>query len=102
MNRNLIRLAIVLAASAAVYFFSLPRTSPVKTAPPLASDEYPAVVLDLRERVTDISPTPPTEKRWTVREVEFAENSDLAYITYHDTHNVFLLLVSPIKQNRQD
>ena len=57
--------------------------------------------MDLRERVTDISPTPPTEKRWTVREVEFAENSDLAYITYHDTHNVFRLLVSVIKQNGQ-
>ena len=48
---------------------------------------------DLENKITELSPTPPTEAHWTVREVEFVKNQPHAYVVYHDTHNVFRILV---------
>lgn len=84
---------IIAVAAVAVYLF-LPRKQPaVEFLGQVGPDQYQSIVSDLQNRITEVSPTPPTESRWTVRVVEFAQNSDLAYITYHDTHNLFRILV---------
>lgn len=59
----------------------------------LGSEFYSEAADKIARQINDLSPMPPTESSWIVREVEFVKSEPYAYVTYLDTHNVFRVLV---------
>lgn len=64
-------------------------------------EDYPKIAREIKQKIDDLSPTPPTEKDWHVEAIEFVSNENLVYVTYHDTHNVFRMLLKIVKQQHQ-
>ena len=95
MKTIIIILVLILAGFAAVFF--LPQAEKLDEnkfeSQILDSQSYPDAASEIALQINELSPTPPTEDRWTVREVEFVKNEPYAYVVYHDTHNIFRMLV---------
>lgn len=87
--------AIILAIGGGAYFFfsqPLPRVVP-QNSEKISPADYLAVSADIRDKINEISPTPPTEARWEVSAIEFVQDTNYAYVTYEDTLNIFRLLI---------
>ena len=95
MKKVILIVVFVIAGLIAVYLL------PKITKPPenkferqiLSSESYPEAVLEIAGQINDLSPTPPTAETWIVRELEFVKGDPHAYVIYHDTHNVFRILI---------
>ena len=84
---------LVIGGVAAYYFLNEGQSDEETVYYNIGESDYQAVGSDLGDEIDNLSPTPPTEKDWTVTDIEFAKNSNLAYVTYHDTHNIFRILL---------
>ena len=96
MKTTILISAIIVAGIGAVYFWQKPILQDKQnSAEPLVInvEDYAKVVADIGKQINELSPTPPTEDSWTVREVEFVKGEPYAYVVYHDTHNIFRILV---------
>ena len=90
----IITIAVIVLAAAAVLYFSPAFTpSPTFESVIFESGDYAKAVESIAASINALPPTPPTEQTWTVRDVEFVKNEPYAYVVYHDTHNIFRILL---------
>lgn len=84
---------IILSVALVVFFILQTRGEEIKSPNPIPPSEYHLVVSDLESKIDDLSPTPPTEDDFIIQSISFAKDTNLAYVIYHDTHNIFRILV---------
>ena len=100
MKTAILVLGFVILVLAAMYLFPMSGIQKNTFEPVvLESGSYSAAMQEISQRINDLSPTPPTEQTWTVREVEFVKNEPYAYVVYHDTHNIFRILLETGRGN---
>ena len=97
MSRWVIDVFIIAGAAALIYFGgSLIALNDHDQTPVIQgvdrTDQETAQLIS--ERINDISPTPPTSESWVVEQIDFVKDQDLAYATYHDTHNLLKILIN--------
>ncbi len=96
MKTAILILVIIVAGLGAIYLWQKPILQDKQNSiEPLVInvEDYATVAAEIGKQINDLSPTPPTEDTWIVRDVEFVKNEPYAYVVYHDTHNIFRILV---------
>ena len=99
MSRRVSDIFIVMAAAAVVYLgaafidYTLPKNEPPPVPPVRESPTLSEKAEIISRSINTISPTPPTSDSWTVERVDFVADESLAYVVYHDTRNIFRILV---------
>lgn len=99
MKTAIIVAVLIVAAIAAIYFLPAQSEQDKFEGVVLNSEAYADAVQEIASKINELSPTPPTEQTWIVREVEFVKGEPYAYVIYHDTHNIFRILVETGKEN---
>lgn len=89
---GLVILAGLIAVFSLFYFRTDDLRTPDKYTEKISVNDYPKISEELDRRINELSPTPPAEQ-WTIETLEFVRDHNLGYITYHDTYNVFRILV---------
>ncbi len=94
MKKPILIVALIFVAGVAAYFFSL-FPKPQDKIPQRIFDvsDYESAAGDIGAQINDLSPTPPTGEAWIVSEAEFVKGKPYVYVTYHDTHNIFRILL---------
>lgn len=90
---------LILAAVAAIFFWPAPKQTNDFESAILDDESYAGAVQEIASQINELSPTPPTENTWTVRDVEFVKGEQYAYVVYHDTHNIFRILLETGEDN---
>jgi len=93
-------IAIVLALVTGIVVFNLPAPSQQFKSVTVPAEAYEETAKDIARRINDLSPMPPVEHSWIASEVEFAKDTAYAYVIYHDTRNIFRILLE-VGQNNQ-
>src|SRR3989344_6257602 len=94
MKRNILIIVLILGAGVAAYFLSQqPQNQGKVSQRVFDASDYESAASDIDKKINDLSPTPPTGEAWVVSEAEFVKGEPYVYVTYHDTHNIFRILL---------
>ncbi|TSA46024.1 hypothetical protein D4R52_01330 [bacterium] len=103
MRKSAVTIIIILVAGIAaflVYVFRPVLGDKPRVASKLEVADYETVVSGISNSINELSPTPAVGGEWMVSDIEAAAGTNLVYATYTDTHNVFRILVSAAKPER--
>lgn len=95
MRKRIIEGLMIIAAAGIVYYganlLGYQTPEPPETRADLTAEE---TIREINRSINLISPVPPASESWIVEQIDFVERENKAYVNYHDTRNIFRILIS--------